>query len=72
MQKKLANRYDDYFDQLISQEIRKTMKMPDPRKTIGFTVKTDKDGNKDFNFPVEDIVLLRNQGFTTEEINSII
>lgn len=34
------------------------MKMPDPSKTIGFTVKIDKDGNKDFNFSVEDIVLL--------------
>jgi hypothetical protein len=44
----------------------------DPSKILGFTVKTDKDGNKDLNFPVEEMIALRTAGFTTEDINSFI
>jgi len=68
--KKLANRYDDYFNQLIHQETIKNMRI-DPRKILGLTVKTDKDGNKDLNFPVEEMIALRTAGFTIEDINSL-
>jgi DNA-binding transcriptional MerR regulator len=48
------------------------MRMPVSSKIIGFTVKTDKEANKDINFPVDEIIALRTAGFTTEEINSLI
>jgi integrase len=70
--KRLATRYDNWFDQLICQEIIKNMQTPDPRKIIGFSIKTDKEGNKAIDFPVEEIIALRAAGFTAEEINSLI
>jgi hypothetical protein len=67
----LANSYDDYFSQLVHQESIKNMRI-DPGKILGFTVKTNKDDNKDLNFPVEEIIALYTAGFTTEDINSFI
>jgi hypothetical protein len=70
--KTLTTRYDNWFDQLIHQATIKKMRLPDPSKIIGFTVRTDKEGNKAVDFPVDEIIALRAAGFTAEEINSLI
>lgn len=68
--KKLALRYDDYFDQLIHAETIKTMKLPD--RIYGFTVRIDKEGNKDIDFPVDEIIAMRAAGYAPSEINALV
>ena len=49
--KNLADRYDSWFDNLLSQEIIKKMGIPDPSKIRRLTVQADQQGNKKLRLP---------------------
>ena len=65
--KKLANHYDDYFDQLLYQAKLKKMDI-DPRRIHGFTTKTDSNGSKTTEFTPDDIRALSNAGYSPEQM----
>jgi integrase len=70
--KKLASRYDSYFDDLLSQEIIKKMRIPDPSSIRRLTVQADSQGNKKVEITPEDIQGLSQAGLSSEQIQTII
>jgi integrase len=70
--KKLASRYDSYFDDLLSQEIIKKMRIPDPSKIRRLTVQADQQGNKKVEITPEDIQGYCQAGLSPEQIQAII
>lgn len=70
--KKLADRYDSWFDDLLSQEIIKKMRIPDPSKIRRLTVQADQQGNKKVEITPEDLIGFCNAGLSAEQIQAIV
>ncbi len=69
--KKLANRYDDYFTQLLFQEKLKNMDI-DPSKIHGFTIKTNSDGSKTTEVTPEIMESYVKAGLSPDQIATIL
>lgn len=68
--KKLANRYDGYFDQLLYQEKLKNMDI-DPSKIHSLIVKKNPDGSQSAELTPEHILAYSQAGLTPELIKQL-